>query len=237
MITVGVDKAVVARLTHSGQKFEIMVDANKALDFKKGKAINMTDILAYPAVYRDVRNTEMVSSQDLQKAFGTTDIFKIAEKIIKQGEVQLTTEQRRAMVEQKKNQIAAIISKRGINPQTNTPHPMQRILNTIQQAGISIDPFADAETQVDKVVSSIKPLLPISFQKITAQVKIPAEYSGRIHAILKESGSMKQEQWLNDGSLQVMIEMLAGVYDELVQKIANLTHGSFESKVIKRESV
>ncbi len=206
------------------------------MDFKKGKAVNVGDILAYPAVYRDVRNTEMVSSQDLQKAFGTADVFKVAEKIIKQGEVQLTTEQRRAMTEQKKNQIAAIISKRGINPQTNTPHPMQRILNAMQQAGATIDPFIDAETQVDKVVSSIKPLLPISFQKVTVQVKIPAEHSGKIHAILKESGSMKQEQWLNDGSLQVVIEVLAGGYDELVQKIANLTHGSFESKVIKRES-
>lgn len=195
----------------------------------------MRDILAYPSVYKDVRSSEASASQDLQKVFGTTDVFKIAEKIIKEGEVQLTTEQKRAMVEQKRTQIAAIISKRGINPQTNTPHPMQRILNAMQQAGATIDPFADAETQVDKVVNSIKPLLPIRFQKVTAQIKIPPEYSGKIHTILKESGTMKQEQWLNDGSLQVVIEMLAGVYDELVQKTANLTHGNFESKVIKRE--
>lgn len=205
------------------------------MDFKRGKPVSTRDILAYPAVYKDVRSSETTASNDLQKAFGTTDVFKIAEKIIKDGDVQLTTEQRHNMVEQKKNQVAAIISKRGINPQTNTPHPIQRILNAMQQAGAIIDPFADAETQVDKVISSIKPLLPIRFQKLTAQIKIPPEYSARIHTILKESGTMKQEQWLNDGSLQVVIEMLAGVYDEMLQKIANLTHGSFESKIIKRE--
>lgn len=235
-MVVSLEKAVTARLVSSGQKFEILVDANKALDLKRGKTVNMNEVLAYPAIYKDVRSSEAVSSQDLQKAFGTTDVLKIAEKIIKEGEVQLTTEQKRSMVEEKKNQIASIISKRGINPQTNTPHPMQRILNAMKETGVNIDPFIDAELQVDKVVNAIKALLPIRFQKVTLQIKIPAQYSGRIHSVLKESGSVKQEQWLADG-LQAVIEILAGVQDEVTQKIANLTHGDFELKVIKREDV
>lgn len=235
-MVVSLEKAVIARFISSGKKFEILVDANKALELKKGKGVNMNETLAYPAIYRDVRSSEVVSSQELQKAFGTTDVLKIAEKIIKEGEVQLTTEQRRGMVEQKKNQIASIISKRGINPQTNTPHPVQRILNAMEQSGVNVDPFTDAELQIDKVLNAIKVLLPIRFQKVTLQIKIPMQYSGKIHSILKESGSIKQEQWLADG-LQVTIEILAGVQDELTQKIADLTHGNFELKVIKREDV
>lgn len=235
-MVVSLEKAVTARFISSGKKFEILVDANKALELKKGKSVNMNETLAYPAIYRDVRSSEVVSSQELQKAFGTTDILKIAEKIIKEGEVQLTTEQRRSMVEQKKNQIASIISKRGINPQTSTPHPVQRILNAMEQSGINIDPFTDAELQIDKVLNAIKVLLPIRFQKVTLQIKIPMQYSGKIHSILKEGGNIKQEQWLADG-LQVIIEILAGVQDELTQKIAGLTHGNFELKVIKREDV
>ena len=231
------DKAVIARLQHSGQRFEILVDPNKALEFKKGMKINMSDILAYPAVYKDARSTDMVAEQDLQKNFGTTDIFKIAEKIIKEGELQLTTEQRRSMVEQKKNQVANIIARRGINPQTNTPHPPQRILNVMDKAGVSIDPFVDAELQVDKVVKGIKTMLPIKFQKVTFQMKIPPQFAGRVYPILKNSGSITSEQWLNDGSLSVSVEILGGVQDELFQKVSSLTHGSFESKVIKREDV
>lgn len=235
-MVVSLEKAVTARLVSSGQKFEILVDANKASELKKGKNVNMNEILAYPAIYRDVRSSEVVSSQELQKAFGTTDILKVAEKIIKEGEVQLTTEQRRSMIEQKKNQVAHIISKRGINPQTNAPHPVQRILNAIEQVGIHIDPFTDAELQVDKVLNAIKVLLPIRFQKVTLQIKIPSQYSGKIYSILKEIGNIKQEQWLADG-LQITIEILAGVQDEITQKIASLTHGNFELKVIKREDV
>lgn len=237
IITVGVDKAVVARLHHSGQKFEILVDPNKALEFKKGAKLNMGEILEYPAIYRDVRSTDMVSAQDLQKNFGTTDVNRIAEKIIKEGELQLTTEQRRTMVEQKRNQIVAIISKRGINPQTNTPNPPQRVLNAMDQAGVSVDPFADAELQVDKIVKDIKTILPIKFQKVTLQIKVPAQFAGKSYSILKSVGTLSKEQWLNDGSLEVNLEMLAGLQDDLFQKLSGLTHGNFESKILKREDI
>lgn len=236
-IAVSVDKAVVGRLTVAGQKFEILVDPNKALDFKKGEKINMQDIMAYPVIYKDVKTSEAVASQDLQKAFGTTDPLKAAEKIIKEGEIQLTTEQRRQMVEQKKTLIAATISKRGINPQTNTPHPPQRIINAMDQAGVNVDPFIDVETQVDKALKAIKPILPIKFQRVIIQVKIPAEFAGKAYSSIKSSGTVKQEQWLNDGSLRVDIEMMAGAQEEFLQKVANITRGQYESTVLKKEDV
>lgn len=221
----------------SGQRFEILVDPNKALEFKKGTKVDMNDILAYPAIYRDVRSTDMVSEQDLQKVFGTADYKKIAEKIIKEGELQLTTEQRREMTNQKRMQIAAIISKRGINPQTNAPNPPQRILTAMDKAGVNVDPFVDAELQIDKVLKLIKPILPIKFQKALIQMKFPPQFAGKVYSDLKKSGEIKNEQWLNDGSLQVQIEILAGVQDEIFQKMSNITHGQFESKVLKREDM
>lgn len=236
-MVVSLDKAVIARLQHSGQRFEILVDPNKALEFKRGMKMNMNDILAYPAIYKDARSTDVVAEQDLQKNFGTTDIFKIAEKIIKEGELQLTTEQRRGMVEQKKNQIANIVARKGINPQTNAPHPPQRILNAMDKAGVNVDPFVDAEMQLDKVLKAIKTILPIKFQKVTFQMKIPPQFAGKVYSLLKTGGSITSEQWLNDGSLSVNIEILGGMQDELFQKVSSITHGSFESKVVKREDI
>ncbi|MBI2543152.1 MAG: ribosome assembly factor SBDS [Candidatus Aenigmarchaeota archaeon] len=234
-MSVNIEKSVIGRLAVAGQKFEILVDPNKAMDFKSGKNVSVDDVLAYPIIYKDVKTTEAVPEHDLQKAFGTIDVYKIAEKILKEGEIQLTTEQRREMVEQKKNQIVALISKRGINPQTNTPHPEQRILNAMDKVGVNIDPFIDAELQMEKIVNSIKPLIPLKFQNVVLQVKIPPQFAGRSFQVLKSAGKVVQEQWLNDGSLQVSVQMFAGVMDEFVQKVSNMTHGNFESKIIKRE--
>lgn len=234
---IGVDKAVISRLHVSGQIFEILVDPEKALQFKKGMKIDMGEILAFPGIYHDVRNTNRVPEGDLQKFFGTIDINKIAEKIIHEGQLQLTTEQRREMVEQRRNQIANIISRKGINPQTNAPNPPQRILTAMEKAGVNVDPFVDAELQIDKVLKEIKPLVPIKFEKITYQFKIPSQFSGKAYSTLKSSGTIISEQWLNDGSLQISLEAIAGMQDEIFQKLSGLTHGQFESKVLKKVDI
>ncbi len=52
---------------------------------------------------------------------------------------------------------------------------------------------------------------------------------------MKKIGTIQQERWLDDGSLQVNIEVLGGMQSELFQKLADLTHGQIESKILKRE--
>ena len=233
-LSVDVDKAVVCRLKHSGESFEILVDPKNALEFKRGIKTDLNDILAYPAIYKKVGTADAVPDEDLQKVFGTTDVMVIADRILKNGELQLTTEQRKEMVEEKEKQIADMISVRGVNPQTNTPHPPQRIMNVMEEAGVKIDPFTDAELQMDGVVKAIKAYLPISFQKVVIAIRVQPQYAGHVYPILKKIGTLKTESWQNDGSLKVEVELLAGMQQELYDKIAGLTHGNYESKVVSR---
>jgi ribosome maturation protein SDO1 len=235
-LVVSIEKAVVSRLLISGQKFEVLVDPEKALRIKKGENVDMRDALAYPAIYKDVRSAEVVSMKDLQTIFHTSDVFEIAKRIIKEGEIQLTTEQRKKMIEEKKNQIVNIIAKKSVDPRTNAPHPPQRILNAIEKAGVKIDPFLDAEAQVEKVLEKIKAILPLKFQKILLQIKVPPQYSGKVVSRIRNFGDVKSEEWLSDGSLQFKIEILAGVKNEFFNQISNLTHGNFESKILEEKN-
>lgn len=226
---------MVCRKSIGDKKFEIMCDPKLALEFKRGGAVDMRDVLAYPVIYKDASSVEAVPEEDLQKAFGTTDAHKIAERIIKEGDLQLTTEQRREMLEQKKTQLAELISRRAINPQTNTPHPPQRVRSAMDQSGVAIDGFTDAELQFDKVLKAIKPIIPISVQKVIIQLKVPPQFAGRVYSVIKGVGTIRQEQWLNDGSLQIQVEVLGGMQVELMDRLGKLTHGNYESKVLKRE--
>lgn len=234
---VDIDKAVVIRLKKSGMKFEVLVDPDKALDFKKGESINLEEILAYPGIYHDVRRGDAIPEEELQKNFGTTDVFQISKKIIMEGEFQFTTEQRRRFVEEKTKEIADIISRRGINPQTNTVHPPQRILNAMDKAGVHVDPFIDSELQVNKVVESIKTLLPIKFQRIIVEIVIPPQFSGKLYSVLKRTVGKFDERWLNDGSLQVTLDIPAGAQEDIFKKIGDITKGNFKSNIVKRVDV
>jgi ribosome maturation protein SDO1 len=231
---VDIDKAVVIRLKKGGMKFEILVDPDKALEFKKGNSINLEEVLAYPGIYHDVRRGDAIPEEELQTNFGTTDVFRIAKKIILEGEFQFTTEQKRKFVEEKTKEIADIISRRGINPQTNTVHPPQRILNAMNKVGVHVDPFIEAELQVNKIVKSIKTLLPIKFQRIIVQIVIPPQFSGKLYSVLKRTVGKFDERWLNDGSLQVTLDIPAGAQEEIFKKIGDITKGNFKSSIMKR---
>lgn len=231
---VSVEDAVIARVTRNHDHFEILVDPDEALKFKKGEDISIDSILAVRDVFKDARKGERVPEDDLEKAFKTTDINKIAAQIVKEGDIQLTTEQRRRFVEEKKKRIADIISKQGVNPQTKLPHPVQRILNAMDEAKVAIDPFRSAEEQVKDVVSSLQEILPISIERIEIALRIPIQYAGKASSVVRNLAPVKKEEWKSDAWIAV-IEIPAGMQASIYSKLNELTSGQVEIKVVKRE--
>ncbi len=224
-MAVSVDKAVIARYEKFGKKFEILVDPEKAIELKSGKNIPIDDVLAVREIYEDAKKGMRAGEEDIEKAFGTEEVEKIAVIIIRKGEVQLTAEQRRRILEEKRRLIASIISKESINPQTNAPHTMERILNAMEMAKVNIDINKSAEEQVDDVLHMIQRVIPIRFERIDLQIKVPPQYSGKCYSVIKEFGKMKREEWLSDGSFLCVIEIPAGIKNDVFNKLNNLTHG------------
>ena len=233
---VSLDNAVIARIGRSGENFEIFVDPEKALEFKKGKEYSMENLLAANEILKDAKKGERASSSELEKAFGTTDVFEVARIIIREGEVQLTTEQRRKHVEEKRLQIADIISKQGVNPRTKLPHPPQRILNAMDEAHVSVDPFKPADEQVKAVLEAIREVLPISFESLEIALKIPVEHAGKASSVMHNIAPVKKEEWKSD-ALYAVMEIPAGRQNEIYEKLNNLTSGNIEIKVISRKNV
>ncbi len=231
---VKVDEAVIARLEKDGQKFEVLVDPDLALELKKGKPVNFNDLLAIDSVFKDANKGEAQSDSSVQKAFGTTRPEEVAKQIILHGSVQLTTEQRRRMLEQRRKEIISFIALNAINPQTNTPHPPQRIENAMEEAKCSIEAFKPAEEQAQEIIKQIKRLIPISLEKMRIAVKIPVEFAGKANAILHKF-ELKQSEWQKDGSLVAVVELPAGMRNDLFNELSHLTHGNFESKILENK--
>jgi len=228
---VRVEDAVVARLEKFGFKFEILVDPNFAMDVKHGKEIPADQLLAIERVFKDHKIGDEQSPETIKKVFQTNDILEIAKKIIHEGEVQLTTEQRRALLEKKRLEIIHFISRNSINPQTKTPHPPQRIENAMEQEKIHVDAFKGVDEQVAEIVKAIRHSIPISMEKVDFAVKIPAQYAGRCSSIIHKF-EMKKEQWLNDGSLAAEFLLPSGAQADLLNELNSVTHGDIVVKII-----
>jgi len=230
---VKLEKAVTARFDSKGEKFEILVDPDLALQLKKGEEVNMTDLLAAETVFKDAAKGTEQSPEALSKAFGTTEVEQVAKKIIKEGEVQLTTEQRRQMRETRIKEVIEFISHNAMNPQTNTPHPPKRIENAITEAKIRIDEMKSVEEQVPSILKELAKTIPISMEHISIAVKIPAAHAAKTEHVLHRYKLVK-EQWQNDGSLIAVVEMPAGLRQDFLNDLNNSCHGEAETKILER---
>jgi ribosome maturation protein SDO1 len=226
------DKYTIARLTKDNEHFEILVKPEKALDYRTGRISRITEVLATELIFADANKGTKVSEEQMRKAFETTEPLKIAEVILKKGTLQLTTEQRRKMTEDKRKQIIDFISRQAVDPKTNLPHPPLRIENAMEQIRYPIDAHKPVEEQAREIVKLLRPILPLKIEQISVGVRIPAEYSARAYGSIKSFGEIKQEEWRADGSWYGIIEMPAGAYASFLKKLGDITKGNGEAKIL-----
>lgn len=226
------EKHTIARITKDNEHFEVLVKPEKALDYRLRKISAISEVLITETIFSDASKGTKVSEETLRKAFGTTDQLKIAEIILKKGTLQLTTEQRRKMIEDKRRQIIAFISRNCADPRTNLPHPPLRIEQAMEQFHYSIDPFKATEEQAREIIKLLRKLLPLKMEQVSVSVHIPAQYAAKAYGTLKALGTIKREEWRADGSWSGILEMPAGVYGPFLEKIGEITKGNAEAKTI-----
>jgi ribosome maturation protein SDO1 len=184
-------------------------------------------------IYSDAKKFLKSSKQDLVKIFGTEDVFRIAEEIVKTGHVDLTAEYLNKEREAKKRQIIDLIARSSIDPKTGKPHPPQRIESALQDARVKIDEHKSIEEQIKGIVSKLATILPIKYGAVKMMLKIPAKYNAAVYSVVKQYTKVSSERWENNGDLVVNIEVPSSSLEKFENSINNITHGEIESKKLE----
>jgi len=219
-------KLTTARLELGGERFEILVNPEKALKYKLEGKPGVEEVLAIDIIYTDASRGERASEERLRKFFKTTDVLRIAKEIIDRGDLQITAEQRRQLIEEKKRQIVTYISKNFVDPRTNLPHPAVRIEQALKEIRIAVDPFRPAEEQVKKVIDELRPILPLKTGSIKLNVTVPPPYASKVFGMLKSYGDIRDEKWADDGSLRAVVELPLASQGTFIDKLSSATKGT-----------
>jgi len=226
------EKYVIAKYEAKGYRFEVLVNPDLAIKLKEGKPVSIDDVLVSDFIYKDAKKGLKASPEAMREVFGTDDPRTVAVEIIKRGEIQLTAEQRRKLIEEKKAQILNLIAKNAIDPKTKLPIPIKRLEIALEQAKVSIDPFKPAEQQLESVVTQLAKVIPIKIARAYVIVKLPPEHASKGLKVLQSMGTIKKSTWLNDGSLEVELEIPAGLQQELIDRVNAITRGSGDVKIV-----
>ena len=223
----------IVRYSYEGEKFEILVKPDPALDFKLGKKKDISSILISDEIYTDSGKGTKPSTEKLLKSFKTQDPTEIAHIILQKGDLNLTTEQRRKMIEDKKKQIISFIAKTYVDPKTHLPHPPLRIEQAMKDGRVSVDPQKNVEEQVKTIVDKLRSIIALKSENLQLEIIIPAQYASQSYSVLKSTGSLKKEEWQNNGSLKAILEIPAAARPNVIDRLGSITKGSASVEVIQ----
>ena len=215
---VSLDNAVLARLEKGGKRYEALVDPDLVEQWKQDSSnIELDDFMAMDEIFHDARGGERPTEDALMNAFQTLDVEVILNVILEKGSIQLTTAQRKARVENIRQQIIHHIHSQAIDPKSKSPHPRTRIELALEESKYSVDPFKRLEVQVKDAIAKLKPLIPLSFESVRLAFRIPGSAYGSVSQLLRTY--QQKEGWLENGDWACVIEIPAGMKGDLIGQV------------------
>jgi len=232
---ISLEDAVTARLESHGERFEVLVDPDAALEINRGEFDGeLADVIAAEDVFADAASGDRPAENDLETVFDTTDPMAIIPEVVERGEIQITADQREEMQERKRRNLITTITRNAVNPQMdNAPHPPERIERALEEAGFTVDPMEPADEQVDDALDALRPVIPIRFEEVTVAVQLPADYAGSGQAKIREYGELEREEWQNDGSWVGVVTFPAGLQNDFYDLANEVSSGEAETTVVK----
>lgn len=228
-----VDKVTVVRYSFEGEKFEILVKPDPALEYKLGKRKDISSILVSDEIYSDSSKGTRASSEKLLKAFKTEDATAIAERIMQKGDLNLTTDQRRKMTSEKRKQIVNFISRTYVDPKSHLPHPPLRIEQAMEDGRVSIDPHKSVDEQVKEIVEKLRSIIPLKSENLVLEITVPAQFAAQSFSVLKSAGTLQKEEWQTNGSLKAILEIPAAARPNVIDRLGSITKGTASVEVVK----
>jgi ribosome maturation protein SDO1 len=214
------------------KQFEILVDPDLAKEVKmEGKDHDIQRLLFVQDVFVDAGEGERASVEELEEEFGTDQMMEAARQIFEKGKMQLTTDQKAEIRDDKWKQLVSMIARRAQDPKTGNPHPPQRVENALDEAGFHVNWDSNIEDEFDDAIDILRPIIPISLDEKTVAIRIPVDNAGQAYDKIQQVADVDEENWGNE-FFTARLTLPAGVLSELMDDLQDITSGQTEMKEV-----
>lgn len=213
-------KTTNARINTKRGKFEVLVFEDAALSFRNGKSAWRNEIMPIGQVFKDYKKGLKASTNELKEVFGTADPYEVGRKIVLEGELLLSVETLRKLIDEKRKHIATLISRMALDPLSNVPIPQLRIEQAMAQASISIDPFKDAEEQVKRVISTIRPIMPLKVKESLLEVQLSPKDAQTGIKMAEELGEVRKQVVGKSGEITILVALPELLRSKMAEKLS-----------------
>jgi len=194
-------------------------------EWRTGVEKNLDEVVQVENVFLNVSKGQVASKDELNKAFGTTDVSEVLQEILKKGELQVGEKERTHELTNLWREIATQVSQKCVEPSSQKPYPVSMIEKAMKDAHFSVKPGKSAKSQTLEVIRLLQAKNTIAIER--AQMRISVAMPSKEGKRLKDKVvplfmKVEEEDWsdmweivgtIDPGALRV----INAIFDEEVK--------------------
>ncbi|KAJ3423761.1 ribosome maturation protein SBDS [Anaeramoeba flamelloides] len=220
------EKSQIIRYKKGKKQFEVLTKPGSVSKYREGKIRNLDDVLITNVIFKNHNSMDKANTKDIQQAFGTTDNNIVIEKILKEGQLHLTTEEVRQKTEQKRKEVVNYIHKYYTDPKTKKTHPVIRIENALKQAKVRIEYRMVVEEEIGAIVKKLVGIISLKKSEVTGTLMIPHSHLGKAGGAIRKYAEIQREKYTSQGC-KMEISLVPGNYENLIKALQSATQGNY----------
>ena len=206
------------------QKLEIICNQGSVEGYRAGK-ISLDDTLVTRDIYKDAKKADRASEADILGVFQHKDMSKALDEIIKKGNYQLSTAERKKKVEEKRAQITYYFHKNFMDPKTKLPHPLTRIEAALGDIkGLRIHPDEPAEHQAKAIRKQLKDIIPLKSNALEGTIIVPHAFLGQSQGVIHGLCTVTKEEYTGTGC-KMRVALVASDLQKLLSELNRVGKG------------
>lgn len=204
------------KLQSHGHRFEIACYRNKVLSWKNKVETDIGEVLQIDKVYTNVSRGILASTEHLMEVFGSINQLECCKKILERGEMQVTEQEREALVESTFRDVVAIVADKSVNPDTNRSYTTTMIQNAMKQLHINVVTSRSVKAQALEVIRKLKEVMPIARASMALRVVSPIPEEATMKSKISEDLGL---QILKESRTADMVYLDIRIDPEMYKKI------------------
>lgn len=201
--------------------FELACYPNKVINWRNGVEKDLDEVLQIKGIYSNVKQGVFAKKSDLKKVFGKKSDDQIIEKILREGELQVTELERHSKMDNLLKDIASIIAEKCVDARTGRQVPYTIILRALtDDIHYSVKLNQSAKKQALQIIKQHKDTLGIDRAKMRIKVSFPTSLRDQIEDQVSQVGVENTYQEGNTTNIIGLInpEAYRAIYQGITDK-------------------
>lgn len=220
-------KFQIVRYQKGKKKFEIMTKPGAVTKYNEGK-LGFNKVCSVTTIFTNQKKGEQAKAADLEAVFETSNEDEVCKLILKMGTLQLTSKEREAKVNNKRQEILHHIHSNWEDPKSKLPHPLKRLEMAFKAAKCKVDVEGDAMKQAELAVKKMQGELYFAkISQIQGVLTLAMKYMGVVEGMIRKFATVNKTDY-QGSSVVYEFECSRGSLEKFQGALFKPTDGNYK---------